>query len=153
MSRPIVCQIVTKLIFQLFPSDAFVLGTVSEGDPGSDHEFRSVRFGRHRRPKELVLSAEKNHGAQGEGASGLSLCMMHAGSPLVCCFQAVTREGMVSCHSFKETGHRHTRRILTNAVPMSFSDLRPLHRRRALDPRQQHLGTSNRSPKPWPRMP
>ena len=37
--RPIVLQIVTELVFKLFPPNAFASGTVSEGVPGLDHEF------------------------------------------------------------------------------------------------------------------
>ena len=39
--RPIVLQIVAEFVFKLFPPDAFAPGTVSEGVPGLDHEFRN----------------------------------------------------------------------------------------------------------------
>lgn len=37
--RPIVLQIVAKLIFKLLSPDAFAAGTVSKGVSGLDHEF------------------------------------------------------------------------------------------------------------------
>jgi len=39
--RPIVLQLVTELIFKLFSPNALASGTVSEGVPGLDHEFRN----------------------------------------------------------------------------------------------------------------
>lgn len=69
-----------------------MFGTVSEGDPGLDHEFLSAHFGRHRRSsrrsKELVIPTEGKHGAEGGGfraelvydAHKVSTCLLHPGS-------------------------------------------------------------------------
>jgi hypothetical protein len=37
---PSLLQVVTKLVFKLFPPDAFTACTISKGGPGLDNEFR-----------------------------------------------------------------------------------------------------------------
>ena len=53
-------------------------------------------------------------------ASKLSLCTERTRSLFVCCLPILTRQGMVFCNPFRETG-QHAKRVLTNTGPMIFS--------------------------------